>query len=79
MSDQKEEMSDLKNAGKNRGKKGSLKSVREKIVYMNPWGLWSDPCGPSGGAQRSMIFLTQRNKLTRTCLGCTPLLLPAPQ
>jgi len=48
MSDQKEEMSDLKNAGKNRGKKGSLKSVREKIVYMNPWGLWSDPCG---GAQ----------------------------
>jgi len=44
---QNEEISraDLKNGGKSRGKKGSLKSRREKRVYTNPWGLWSDPYG----------------------------------
>jgi len=44
---QNEEMSYLKNGQKSRGKKGSLKSRREKIVwvYINMWGLWSDPYG----------------------------------
>jgi len=37
-----EEMSNLRNAGR---RKGSLKSRQEKIVYINPWGLWSDPYG----------------------------------
>jgi len=42
---QNEEMSDLKNAEKNKSEKGSLKSRREKLVYVNPWGLKSNPYG----------------------------------
>jgi len=33
---QNEEMSDLKNGEKRKGKKGLLKSRREKIVHINP-------------------------------------------
>ena len=52
-----EETSDLKIAGKSIGKKGSLKSRREKIVYIHLLGLWSNPYGarpplaarPNGG------------------------------
>ena len=42
---QNEEMSDFKNAGKIRGKKDSLKARQEKIMNINPWGLWSNHYG----------------------------------
>jgi len=38
-------MSDFKNAGKIRGKKDSLKARQEKIMNINPWGLWSNHYG----------------------------------
>jgi len=48
---QNEETSDLKNAGKSKGKKPSLKSRRDKIVYINPWELWSDLARSGSGAK----------------------------
>ena len=44
-SDLNDDISDLKIAEKSRGEKCSLKSRREKIEYLNPGGLWSDPYG----------------------------------